>query len=216
MSLDFSYSSEDNKRESTIPIGEAENLWIDFKQGNYLAFAKLYDLFYQPLFNYGSRFTRNNELVKDCIHELFVKLWKTKENLAEAQNPKGYLMVSLRRIILRSIEKDNRYQFLSLLDTNFEIELSHEHILIANQEKDEIINKVKQALEKLSKRQREIVFLKFYEKMTNEEIAAIMKLDLQSVYNLMSRSINNLRDHLLPSNPMNVASTIMVFLAFCF
>jgi DNA-directed RNA polymerase specialized sigma24 family protein len=44
----------------------------------------LYNDYYSILNNYGYKFTRNSSLIEDAIHDLFVRLWTSRENLATA------------------------------------------------------------------------------------------------------------------------------------
>jgi len=49
---------------------------------------------------------------------------------------------------------------------------------------------------KLSKRQQEVLYLKFEEGLDYEQISKIMDLKYQSVRNLVSTAINKIKDHL--------------------
>ena len=52
-----------------------ETLLASFQAGNMAAFSQLYDLHINILFNYGLKLTIDKELLKDCIHDIFVKLY---------------------------------------------------------------------------------------------------------------------------------------------
>ena len=45
----------------------------------------------------------------------------------------------------------------------------------------------------LPRRQREAIFLKFYMNLNNHEIADLMKINIQSVYNLVFGALGNLK-----------------------
>ncbi|RYF73519.1 MAG: sigma-70 family RNA polymerase sigma factor, partial [Cytophagaceae bacterium] len=51
------------------------------------------------------------------------------------------------------------------------------------------------ALDRLPRRQREAVYLKFYQNMGNEEISKLMDINIQSVYNLIFGALGNLKKH---------------------
>ncbi|MNY66103.1 RNA polymerase sigma factor [compost metagenome] len=53
--------------------------------------------------------------------------------------------------------------------------------------------KIGQALQKLTDRQREVIYLRYYEEFSYPEIAEIMGLTLKGTYKLMGRAIETLR-----------------------
>ena len=51
----------------------------------------------------------------------------------------------------------------------------------------------RRTLDKLSKRQQEVIYLKFYQHLDHAQIAELMNISRQSVYNLLHESILKLR-----------------------
>ena len=47
-------------------------------------------------FNYGLKLTIDKELLKDCIHDIFVKLYTKKDELGTIDNLRSYLFISLK------------------------------------------------------------------------------------------------------------------------
>src|ERR1051325_334426 len=83
-------------------------LWNEFRNGNADAFGQLIKIHYQDLFNYGTRFTKDEEMVKDCIQDLFLALWANRLTINETSFVKYYLLKSLRHSLSRMIGK-SRY-----------------------------------------------------------------------------------------------------------
>ncbi len=88
---------------------ELQWLWTKFKEGDRLAFSRLYQLYAAELGKYGSRLVPDKEQVRDAVQDLFVNLWHSRQNLGEVQSVRSYLYASLRREVL----KHCRQQFLS-------------------------------------------------------------------------------------------------------
>ncbi len=63
----------------------------------------------------------------------------------------------------------------------------------------------------LTKRQREAIFLKFYNDLSYSDIASIMDLQVDSVYNVISKAIESLR-HKLKTVVISIFSAILIFL----
>jgi RNA polymerase sigma factor (sigma-70 family) len=168
--------------------------WDAFVTDDETAFQKLMERFYGALVNYGSKYSKDKELVKDNIQELFIDLWTHRHRLSQPTSVKAYLLTSLRRRLLRSLSKP---YFLSLTDQLsddfFHFEPSPELILI---ERESIVRQSQQVaryLNELPRRQREIIYLKYYQNLDREEIAEVMGISQQSVSNLLQKALLALR-----------------------
>ncbi|WP_202552341.1 RNA polymerase sigma factor [Ginsengibacter hankyongi] len=164
-----------------------ELLWTRFKEGDADAFGLIFRTFYQDMYNYGSRFTKNTELIKDCLQDLFLTLWKNRETINNTASVKNYLLKSVRRKLNKKINNNKLSIYFneSSFDAGFNIVLPVENNLILQEQLTELTYKVRNVVERLSKRQQEIIYLRFYMDMDVEQIAEIMTLNRQSVYNLM-------------------------------
>lgn len=63
-----------------------EALFASFQAGNMTAFSQLYDSHINILFNYGLKLTIDKELLQDCIHDVFVKLYTKRTELGAIDN----------------------------------------------------------------------------------------------------------------------------------
>ncbi len=166
-------------------------LWLRFQSGDKNAFTELVNLHSDILYGYGKRFSANDELIKDCIQDVFLTLWRRREYLSATTSIKFYLMKALRQRISR--ESYKWQTTLSLDDipadeTTFNIDLEEHPDL------SEPINAtLKTYISKLTPRQREIIYLRFYENLAQDEVAELMGLTLQSVYNLQHNALLSLK-----------------------
>lgn len=174
-------------------------LWDRFRAGQLPAFTELYNTYVQTLYNYGKRFTADSDLIEDCIQDLFVELWHKKETLGDTDSPKHYLLKSLRNRLFRRFSQYQKFTSDGLEEYDFEVELSYELSLIDEQAAVQQRDQLQQALRQLTKRQREIIFLKFYENLSYEEIATVMSLEVKSAYNLVSKAVEAIKRYLLRS-----------------
>lgn len=173
-----------------------EKLWSDITEGDRDSLSELYCYSYVQLFNYGFKIVPEKGLVQDCIQELFLNIWSTRNRISEARSVKSYLFSSLRRIILRRIKKNrnrarrNHDYSLNMFEEMYNIEDVLIHFETEYQQKVQLGG----ALESLSKRQREAVYLKFYNGLSNKEISEVMDVNKQSVYNHISKAIQKMQD----------------------
>ena len=91
---------------STVTEVDEMALWRAFKSGDQAAFARMYQCYSRVLYGYGFRVTHDAALIEDCIQDLFIELWRTRENLSDTTSIKFYLFRSLRRRISRTINAD--------------------------------------------------------------------------------------------------------------
>lgn len=183
---------------TALPAASPSNeLWNSFRQGSRDAFALIYNEHADPLYHYGVHLCGNTELVKDQLQELFYDLWQTREHLApELQHLRYYLLSSIRRRLLRAVEKDRRHRQHTFSD--FEIILPREHFIIQDEKHQEQQRQLHAALAALPLRQREAIYLRFFHNLSYPEIANLMSMKVDSVYNIISKAIGVLKKTLPP------------------
>ncbi len=175
---------------------EETTLWKTFLKGDRASFEALFNRYYKSLFQYGHKLIRDQQLVDDCIQDLFFELWTGREGLSEIGSVKGYLFKALRYKLYRAVRKDSRYDTLSEA-TQMQWEGSHESLMIAEERDDALRKRLHHFLDQLSPRQREAVELRFNNQMSYEEISNIMSISYQAAVNLIYKSIKYLRENMV-------------------
>lgn len=179
------------------------DLWQAFKGGSEEAFIAIYRRYFQLLYAYGHQFTKDTNLVEDCIQELFIELRARRERLKDTNSIKFYLFKALRNRILRQLSRKKMLPFNEeLMDGyNFEINLSHEHKMIHAQLDREVKQTLNDVVNRLTIRQREIILYYFYEKLSYAEIADIMNLSKPKfARDLLYRAIASIKVEMKNSN----------------
>lgn len=170
------------------------SLWKAFRAGDEKALITIFDRFTRVLYNYGYKIISDRELVKDCIQELFIEIWQNRTRLGDTDSIKYYLFKSLRRKLVRSKAKSENRLFGNLsIDYSKEVSPSHEFVLITEQISIEKKEKVMIMLSKLTKRQHEALFLRYFEELNCDQIAIVMELSKQAVYNLIHHALDQLK-----------------------
>ena len=166
------------------------------QQNDELALASLMDIYYSDLYNYASRFTKDDPLIKDCIQEVFISLWQRRETAETILSPKYYFLRAIKNKVLKAIHKNINKATSAHLQEEYDFfhEFSIEQVIIEKQVSEEKAVKLRKVLSLLSKRQKEIVYLKYYQHLDHGQIAELMNISRQSVYNLLHEAIHNLRN----------------------
>lgn len=197
-----------------------ENLqWKQFVSGDEASFTELFKYFSKPLFNYGTKIVADEELVKECLQELFLTLWRTRTKLSvNVVSVQSYLFLSFKRMLLRK----NR-QAAKVISLNrkayesFAVQYSIEQVLIEKELMQEQERLLVAALQMLTDRQKEAIYLKFYHNMSYEEIGEIMGINYQSLRSLVYKAIKLMHTHLVESKSAgSKSSSIRILLSLLF
>ncbi|WP_026464200.1 RNA polymerase sigma factor [Adhaeribacter aquaticus] len=195
---------------------EEQIIWGAFRNGSEQAFFYFYDSYFKSLYSYGTQFSKDTSFIKDCIHDLFVQLWDKREKLNEVQAPKAYLFTSLRHRIVKELSSKRNSFFKNEIpeDYNFEATLDFEKDLIESVTSTEIQEKLLAAFNNLPKRTKEAIFLRFYEKLEYDEIAAIMALsEVKYARTLVYRGLAELRELIGSKAKVNLIAILVNFMA---
>jgi RNA polymerase sigma factor (sigma-70 family) len=159
-------------------------------------FSTLFTDNFDMLYNYGLHIIQDEESVKDCIQELFFRIWKNKIDLSAIENPKAYLVKGLRYQIINLLELKNNSVKKTEVEESLFMDFSPEDYYIQDQQESLTRKKVLEAINKLSPKQKEILYLRFFEDLEYDEISRIMKIKIQSVKNNLQRAYSPLRHYL--------------------
>ncbi len=174
-------------------------LWKRVKAGETQAFHELYMQFADILFSFGLIYSKDQEFVKDCIHDLFFDLYKYRKNLSDNDHIRNYLFKSLKRKI-----QSPQSGKLKLIFTNTFQEGNEQKTSLAETEglenQEENIENIRIAMGKLSDRQQEVLNLRFQVGLSYTEIAKILDISVESVRTLVYRSVKAIREELRLKN----------------
>lgn len=181
--------------EAIDQVNDEGVAWSSLKCGRETALMQLYDLCYGHLYSYGRHICKDIALVEDCIQDTFLEIWERRHDLPEVRFVKAYLLKIVRRKILKSIEIQAR----GLRDDDSRIGIvdeSAEDIIIIDEHRRAVATSLQNALGKLTRRQKEIIALKFFNDLSYDEIVAITGLSQQRIYNLVHEAVRQLRSGL--------------------
>lgn len=190
--------------------------WDKIQQGDEEAFRQLYDQYADLLYGYGMKIAGDDTVVTEAIQSLFVYIFEKRETCAAPQSIPAYLCVSLRHMIVNELKKESSGTFKSLdeVDTNeyrFDLEIDIETAIIRSELEKEQLEALQKELNGLTKQQREVLYLKYYKKMSPEEIAQVMGLTPRTVYNTTHMAITRLRERLGTSLLLAVMANLWIF-----
>ncbi|GGB83377.1 RNA polymerase sigma factor [Dyadobacter sediminis] len=175
---------------------EDRMLWQNFLVGDVRSFEKLMSDHFRLLFRYGSKFSKDREFVKDSIQDLFMMLWEKRDNLNPEAAVKPYLMASLRRLMHRQLSERTGQggQASQEVENYFAVEFSVEEQYIADEVTTARSLHIQNLISTLPRRQKEVVYLKFFQELSRDQIAQIMNITPQTVSNLLQIAIRQMKE----------------------
>jgi len=164
-----------------------------FLSGEEIAFAHIYQLLAKDLYAYGLSFHAHHELIEDAIHDVFIKIYTNKMLLQKVNNLKNYFFGVFRHHLFFLIKKESLHIYMGENDYPEQLETNMEEQWIEQEDESEKKALVNRLMSGLNIHQREVVYLRYMEGFSCEEVSKIMKIDVQSVKNLTYRAMKKIK-----------------------
>lgn len=170
-------------------------IWNQFIiNGNEDALSHIYADNYDLLFDYGLRFTTNVHIVEDAIQDMYINLIKYRKNIGQVKNVTGYLVCGFRRQLFLDLNKQKRMISTEQMpDGFFDYYKSPDSDSNDKEEKEILHSTIAECVNKLTDKQKEIIYLRFEQEIAYEDIAAILNISVESCYKSIYRSIKSIK-----------------------
>lgn len=163
------------------------------------AFKVLCQIYYDLLYRFLWRKTRDEETAKDLVQELFLNVWKIRANLEESQSLKAYLYRSANNLAINHLKKKALRQ--ARLVDNAAVEQ-----IAGTDERSDFQEYAEDALHGLPEEQRLVFMLNKFEGLKYAEIAELLQISVKTVESRMSKALKMLREKL---------QHLLIFIIFC-
>lgn len=169
-------------------------IWGRVALGDKDAYADLFRDLFKRLYNYGKKFTADEDLLKDVAQDTLLVIWQKKAELKSVDYPETYSFSIFRNTLLTRLRKN--MQYVSGSDVEGEPEFGIDHFIIQKEADAQNYQQIKQAIATLTSRQREAIFLRFYEGLPYEEVAEALGITTKATYKIVARALTELRQQL--------------------
>ncbi|MGQ7868246.1 RNA polymerase sigma factor [Sunxiuqinia sp. sy24] len=181
--------------------------WNIFVNGQKQILEVIYTKYYDHLLNYGLKLYPDTDFIKDCIQDLFVKLYSSK-NIKPTMHVRSYLLKSIRNILIDKLAKQKL--LVSENDISFHMPVDEEDLekkFGGNDEEVLMLKKLLHSYDQLSDKQKQILYFRYIQELSHKEIAEILDINEQSSMNSSSRALSKLRNLLLDKENQVFLST---------
>ena len=179
-----------DSRSRPEPSEEARNL-----------FDQLYKQYYNQVYNIALRYTQNHQDALDVSQETFIRVFLNIEKVDMSSNVAAWISTIAKNQALNFLRRNRRN--LVPLNEALASELTSDHLPRStrlNPEEHHFIHSlaqmIRRAMEKLSKKQKEIVELYYLEEMGVKEIAERLGISASTVRVHLHRATVGLRQML--------------------
>lgn len=171
------------------------------KEGNLLAFNKLYERSWDQLYQAAYKVLLDEALAKDAVQEVFLDFWIRKERL-NIHSIDAYLYQAVRFQALKQLKKSKA------LDIH---ELHFQNLLKANDTEEQLNmhqleESLGRSLEKLPEKYREVFEMSRVQNLSNKEIADKLQLSQRTVEWYLHSVLKHLKTTL---------TTFLLLITFC-
>lgn len=194
------------------PVINEDNCHIWLQKSNSHAYHYLIRIYFPVLCHFVERIINDNsQSAEDIVTESFLKLWERRSQFDSFDHIRKFLYVSAKNACLnylRSRQREkSRHEVFSQNywvsdDTLFE-EVIHAELLAS----------VREAIDALPPKMREIFILSYIRQMSNQEISEKLKISNQTVRNQKAKALSalkNMLQHISVSKIMAIAMILHV------
>lgn len=160
------------------------------KKDDQSAIKIIFEKYHTSLCILAFRLTRNRDLSKDIVQDVFTKFWNNRNTIEITSSLSAYLKRSVINAALNELEKDRRH-------SKIELENLPHHPLMSASDADhsfaELSSHLERAINTLPPRTRAIFLLVRREEMSYKEVSESMSISLKAVEKEMMKALKLLR-----------------------
>ncbi|MES2276115.1 MAG: sigma-70 family RNA polymerase sigma factor [Bacteroidota bacterium] len=176
--------------------------WDESRDGNVASFGLIHHQLYPALNHYLLKIIKDDDICQDILQDLFIKLWERKAGFGPIQYVKVYFFRSARSMAINYLKSQKNHTPLDDGHLAIDMEFSPEEVMVGLENDQAMNHLLASALNTLPKRQREMIFLKYFDGWNYDQIAEVTGIKYQSVVNHVHRAVIQLRQELTSDRQM--------------
>ena len=168
---------------------DSDDIFIGLKRRDEAALSVLFDTYYEKLYLFAEKYIYDSDKAHDIVQDVFLKIWENAERLELTSSIQHYLFASVRNGCL------NYLKSLQIEDRNnrkyAEAYIESQNVDMVDDE--ELLARVRQVLDELPEKCREVCLLRFVEGYKYAEIAARLDMNENTVEAQLHRGMERLK-----------------------
>jgi RNA polymerase sigma-70 factor (ECF subfamily) len=158
-----------------------------------VSYQKIFFHFFLPLKSFAYSIIKSKELAEEIVSDTLIEIWAKRKQLAEIDDLKMYLYVSVRNAALRKLQQTRKSLTLSLDEVDVEFASAYENaetIMLTQ----ELAQKIDQAIQQLPQRCKLIFKLAKEDKLKYKEIAIILNISVKTIDHQVSIAVKRIAE----------------------
>ena len=168
---------------------DSDDIFIGLKRRDEAALSVLFDTYYEKLYLFAEKYIYDSDKAHDIVQDVFLKIWENAERLELTSSIQHYLFASVRNGCL------NYLKSLQIEDRNnrkyAEAYIESQNVDMVDDE--ELLARVRQVLDEVPEKCREVCLLRFVEGYKYAEIAARLDMNENTVKAQLHRGMERLK-----------------------
>lgn len=180
------------------------------KNGDMLAFDRVYELYSHKLFSFAFKILKNEAEADDIVQEVFVRIWESRYKLGDYKLLNSYIFTIAYNNSIDLIRKRiNNTKYLEHLKNSAVINATPN--VISQIEFNELNIQAEKLIANLPERQKQVYLLHREEGLTYPEIAERLGISKNTVENHMVKALKYLRQNMDNSLLINMLFVSLFF-----
>jgi len=173
-------------------------VWKGLRQADAAAFNTLFEMYWEPLFQYAYKILRRKEDAEELVQDLFINIWNKKEQLPEVNVVAAYMHTAMRNHVLNHLAKhkiktavlDDAMDTCSKFSASEKIDITESEKILAL------------CMRSLPQKMQEVFYMHRISELSVAEIAAHTKTSPQTVRNQLNTAYKKMRTVLAKAAPL--------------
>jgi RNA polymerase sigma-70 factor (family 1) len=158
-----------------------------------VSYQKIFFHFFLPLKSFSYSIIKSKELAEEIVSDALIEIWAKRKQLAEIEDLKMYLYVSVRNASLRKLQQSKKAFTFSLDEVDVEFTSAYENAetILLNQE---LSQKIDAAIQQLPQRCKLIFKLAKEDKLKYKEIAILLNISVKTIDHQLSIAVKKIAE----------------------
>lgn len=167
------------------------------RKGDEKAFEELFFKYYENLCGFAIRFVNSRAMAKDCVQEVFLKIWRNRKDWEINYSLSVYLYRAVRNQALNKLDKQKNYRDYTrqYFEHGYRDEGKSEEL---SSQDNRIIAQIWIIADSMPERRRTVFELHRKHGLSYKEISKVMNIARKTVENHMGRALQDIREQLAP------------------
>lgn len=191
----------------TEPIYDDKELFLLISRGDEEAFTLLFHKYTPKLFPFVFKLTRSEHLAQEMIQETFLRLWVSRVDLVNIENPSAWIYRIASNLSINYLRnQNNRLRILQTLPIAGMQDTSEEKM-----DSKELEGIIRLAVNLLPEKRQEVYRLSREDGLSHQQIADKLNISINTVKNQIGSSLKFIQEFISKETGLSMITLMILF-----